>query len=55
MKEKGIPLVGLECTCQVTGSWRKTKNNHEFECALKLTKQHVKLASNGQGKFAPCS
>jgi hypothetical protein len=55
MKEKGIPLVGLERTCHVARSWWKTKKNHEFECALKLTKQHVELASNGQGKFAPCS
>jgi hypothetical protein len=25
MKEKVIPLVGLERTCHVAGSWQKTK------------------------------
>jgi hypothetical protein len=25
MKEKGIPLIELERTCHVVGSWQKTK------------------------------
>jgi hypothetical protein len=55
VKEKGIQLVGLERTLPCCWRLAKNNNNHEFECALKLMKQHARLTSNGQGKFAPCS